>query len=114
MTVSVTVAGVEFDGEVAPGMVLTDAEGGKAGVVTSYTPTPSLGTGHFALAYVKCRKGGKSVRVEATQVRRPSHHLFRALLTPLRVLLVEFEAPLLCLTVFRMCDVAPPVCFALI
>eukprot|EP00242_Pyramimonas_sp_CCMP2087_P016441 CAMPEP_0198200442 /NCGR_PEP_ID=MMETSP1445-20131203/3454_1 /TAXON_ID=36898 /ORGANISM="Pyramimonas sp., Strain CCMP2087" /LENGTH=503 /DNA_ID=CAMNT_0043870513 /DNA_START=131 /DNA_END=1642 /DNA_ORIENTATION=+ len=60
--------GVELEGEVSAGMELTDGAGKRCGVVTSYTPTPSLGSGHFALAYVRCRKDGKQVRVEASQV----------------------------------------------
>mmetsp|Transcript_25622 Transcript_25622/g.35398 ORF Transcript_25622/g.35398 Transcript_25622/m.35398 type:complete len:508 (+) Transcript_25622:152-1675(+) len=61
--------GVEVDGRVEPGALLTNEEDGKrVGVLTSYSETPGIGSGHFALGYVRCRVGGKQVRVEGMRV----------------------------------------------
>ena len=59
--------GVELDAAVEVGTKLT-VDGTRVGVVTSYAATPTIGSGHFALAYVRCRVGGKPARVEGIRV----------------------------------------------
>jgi hypothetical protein len=59
--------GVELESAVAAGTALT-ADGVRVGVVTSYAATPTIGSGHFALAYVRCRVAGQPARVEGIRV----------------------------------------------
>jgi len=59
--------GVELDAAVEPGTEITQ-NGERVGKVTSYAASGDLGTGHFALAYVRCRVKGKQVSVEGMPV----------------------------------------------
>jgi hypothetical protein len=53
--------GVKLTGRVAPGAPVTSEDGSETlGVVTSYANLEK--EGHFALAYLKCRRSGVQVR----------------------------------------------------